>query len=101
VVGEIVGERVTWASRIELVTNRQFLNELPQAETPLCVRRGHRVGIHGLTLDEVGRRIEDHLIAVLHAIADLDRRTAVADHGELADVDDAVLYSGDVETVNG
>jgi hypothetical protein len=74
-----------YGHRIELVTNQHFLNELPQAETPLRVRRGHSVGIHGLTLDEVGRRIEYHLASVLYAVADLDRRAAVADHGELAD----------------
>ena len=34
------------------------------------------MGIHGLTLDEVGRQVEYHLVAVLHTVNDLDRRAA-------------------------
>jgi hypothetical protein len=48
---------------------------------------------------EVGRRIEDHLIAVLHAVADLERRAAIANQGALANMDGAVLHGGDAEAV--
>jgi hypothetical protein len=39
---------------------------VPSNAPPLRIRRGHRVGIHGLTLDEVGRWVEYHVISDLH-----------------------------------
>src|SRR5271170_1607883 len=68
-------------------------------KAPLGVRRRHRLRIYSAALAEVDRRVENHLIASLHPIADLEGGAAVADHGELADVDDPVLDGGDAQAL--
>jgi hypothetical protein len=65
----------------------------------LSTRRGSFVRIHGLTLDQIGWRIKNYLIAILHTVADLDRRAVIAHHGELADMNGSIFHRRDVEAV--
>jgi hypothetical protein len=44
-------------------------------------------------------RVENDPIAALHAIADLDRGAAIANHGELSDVKGAFLDGSDPQAV--
>src|SRR4249919_3027173 len=55
-----------------------------------------RANVHLLALDQVYRRVEDDLIALLDAVAHLDLFPQIARHRYFPDVNDPVLDSGDL-----
>ena len=47
-----------------------------------------------MAVGQVDRRVEDHLIAIIHAGADLDCRAEIAHHRHATDMGDAVYAGG-------
>jgi hypothetical protein len=66
---------------------------------PAVTRPLNLTGIDGVPFADICGRVENDPIAALDAIADLDRRAAIANHGELSDVDGAVLDGSDPQAV--
>jgi hypothetical protein len=61
--------------------------------------RGLGTRLDPAALDEVDRRVEDHLIARLNAVARLDLRSEIARHRYLSNMRDTILDHGDVQPI--
>jgi hypothetical protein len=74
--------------RASSIEGKGSLDEILDVE-PAVTRPLNLTGIDGLPFADICGRVENDPIAALHAIADLDRRAAIANHGEPSDVDGA------------
>ena len=60
---------------------------------------GSRLRLHPAAVGEVNRRIENHLVSRLDAVAHFDLRSEVARHRDFADMGHAILHYGDLHAV--
>src|ERR1700738_517021 len=60
---------------------------------------GLEAGLHSAAFDKVDRRVEDHLVVRLDALAHLDLGAQVARHRYLSDMGNAVLDHGHLRPV--
>jgi hypothetical protein len=84
--------------RASSIEGKGSIGEVLDVE-PAVTRPLNLTGIDGSPSADICGWVKNDPIGALHAIADLDRRAAIANHGELSDVDGAFLDSSDPQAV--